>query len=563
MTKSKHTKKALLMSLLSIVLCLSMLIGSTFAWFTDSVTSGNNKIVAGNLDIEMEYAKYDPETKEMSDWNSVKDAKDLFDPNALWEPGHTEVVYIRITNKGTLALTYKLSVKAKFEQPGTNVAGEPFKLSDYLVFGHADMGETLVTYADRAAARAAADANKAKLNGYTSDDTLLPDEMVYGALVVYMPESVGNEANYRNPADYQTLAAVTPDYAPYIELAVDLQATQAMHENDSFGDTYDEDAAAAILSWGDDTDESYQEDEKTKTITITSEQELAALAARVNAGDPLTGYTVKLDADLDLAGRTWVPIGRNKLPFNGTFDGQNHTVSNLTIINDRSNSSANAYVGLIGYGSSNTVIKDVVIDGATACGYLGVSAVCGGGSTIKQITNVTVKGDVQLGGGDDWYVGAMFGYGYVKEISNCHVEANEGSLVSGETYIGGIVGFCGEGVLTLSNCSSNIDVSGYSCAGGISGILHYGNTIDTCEVKDVTVTTTNNAISGRDYKSCGAIAGVYVDGSTATIKNCTGTATLVSNNGTDNEGLIGTNFGGVNTDNLVLTDNTVDVTISE
>lgn len=56
MTNPKQTKRALLMSLLSLLLCCAMLIGSTFAWFTDSVTSGNNKIIAGNLDIELGYA---------------------------------------------------------------------------------------------------------------------------------------------------------------------------------------------------------------------------------------------------------------------------------------------------------------------------------------------------------------------------------------------------------------------------------------------------------------------------------------------------------------------------
>jgi len=53
MTKKRTTKRALLLSALSLLMCVSMLVGSTFAWFTDSVTSGVNKIVAGNLDIEV------------------------------------------------------------------------------------------------------------------------------------------------------------------------------------------------------------------------------------------------------------------------------------------------------------------------------------------------------------------------------------------------------------------------------------------------------------------------------------------------------------------------------
>ena len=55
MTSSKNTKRALLASVLSVALCAAMLIGSTFAWLTDNVTSGINRIVAGNLDVELAY----------------------------------------------------------------------------------------------------------------------------------------------------------------------------------------------------------------------------------------------------------------------------------------------------------------------------------------------------------------------------------------------------------------------------------------------------------------------------------------------------------------------------
>ena len=58
MTKQKSTKRALLMSALALLMCVSMLIGSTFAWFTDSVTSAGNKIQAGTLDIELWKVNY-------------------------------------------------------------------------------------------------------------------------------------------------------------------------------------------------------------------------------------------------------------------------------------------------------------------------------------------------------------------------------------------------------------------------------------------------------------------------------------------------------------------------
>lgn len=76
----------MLASVLSVLLCVAMLIGSTFVWFTDSVTSGKNQIVAGNLDVELEY------TTDFNEWKTVEDATDLFKKDALWEPGHAEVV---------------------------------------------------------------------------------------------------------------------------------------------------------------------------------------------------------------------------------------------------------------------------------------------------------------------------------------------------------------------------------------------------------------------------------------------------------------------------------------
>ena len=95
------TKKALIMSVLSMVLCIAMLIGMTFAWFTDTASTGVNKIQAGNLKVGFEY------------WNGEKyvDAQNatLFSEDTRWEPGHTEIVYLKVTNKGNLALKYKLS----------------------------------------------------------------------------------------------------------------------------------------------------------------------------------------------------------------------------------------------------------------------------------------------------------------------------------------------------------------------------------------------------------------------------------------------------------------------
>ena len=110
MTNRKSTKRALLGSIMAMVLCLAMLVGATFAWFTDTASTGVNKIQAGNLDIEIQ-----DETGKAIDtlaW-ATKDgtafAEDGKTP--LWEPGCTYTLTpFQIVNKGNLTLKYKIVV---------------------------------------------------------------------------------------------------------------------------------------------------------------------------------------------------------------------------------------------------------------------------------------------------------------------------------------------------------------------------------------------------------------------------------------------------------------------
>ena len=227
MTQSKRTKRALIASVLALVVCAAMLIGTTFAWFTDSVTSGRNTIVAGNLDVELEYATATEGT--LGGWTSVNDATDLFG-DGLWEPGYAQVVYLRVRNAGTLALRYQLSMNILSETAGVNVNGQTFNLSDYLQYG-AVLNQN-VPFANRDAAMDAVTGPVALSTAYTSGEMHLEAnaEPQYLALVVYMPKTVGNEANYRG------------DVVPTIELGVNLLATQDTVEEDSFDNLYDQDA---------------------------------------------------------------------------------------------------------------------------------------------------------------------------------------------------------------------------------------------------------------------------------------------------------------------------------
>ena len=223
----KRTKKALFSSIMALILCFSMLVGTTFAWFTDEVSSGKNQIVAGNLDIELYWTATpgDPDS-----WKRVDEKTNIFKENTLWEPGHTEVVYLKIVNEGTLALKYQLGINVAGETGSVNVLGEDFKLSQYIRYG-VEAGQK--QFANRDAAVEAVDATATVLNqAYASNVAKLESkgEQVV-TLVVYMPTSVGNEANHAKDRA-----------VPTINLGIRLMATQMEAEMDSFGDDYDKDS---------------------------------------------------------------------------------------------------------------------------------------------------------------------------------------------------------------------------------------------------------------------------------------------------------------------------------
>ena len=120
MTKSKLTKKALLCSILTILLSTTMLIGTTFAWFTDTASTSVNKIQTGTLDVllEMKNPDYNADTQGSKEWVDAegktldfKKATDGATQTILWEPGCTyELPELRISNNGNLALKYMISI---------------------------------------------------------------------------------------------------------------------------------------------------------------------------------------------------------------------------------------------------------------------------------------------------------------------------------------------------------------------------------------------------------------------------------------------------------------------
>ena len=296
MNNKKATKRALLTSIMALVMCVVMLVGTTFAWFTDTASTGVNKIQAGNLDIELAYknSATDGEFKEANKETPV------FDNNALWEPGHVEYVVLKVSNAGNLALKYKLGINIANEVGSTNVYNNAFKLSDYIRFAVLD-GDRTGNSVDRDALVAAATNSKLIKDGYTSEETPLypkvepvvdnqPNEKTV-TLVVWMPTTVGNEANHKKDAT-----------APSIDLGISVAATQYTYEKDSIDDQYDKGAEYPI-------------------VAMDTLQELIN-----NAAEPVS---VKLEGNI--AGSLTVPQGKNvTLDLNGftLTGGDTHAILN-------------------------------------------------------------------------------------------------------------------------------------------------------------------------------------------------------------------------------------------
>lgn len=219
MTKKYSTKKSFVFSVISLLLCLSMFVGTTFAWFTDSVSSKNNIIKAGKLDIEMHWAdgKDDPAT---ANWQDASTGA-IFNYEK-WEPGYTEVRHIKIANTGSLALQYKVIIVAN------SVVS---KLADAIDVYYIDPATQVSTRYDLDNAQKLGTLTEVLAAlGETGTGYLANGESDTITLAFKMQEGAGNE--------YQGLELCEGGFS------VQLIATQAVGESDSFGDDYDKNAVA-------------------------------------------------------------------------------------------------------------------------------------------------------------------------------------------------------------------------------------------------------------------------------------------------------------------------------
>ena len=500
MESSKSTKRALLTSALALLMCVTMLVGATFAWFTDTASTGVNKIQAGNLDIKVEYR-----TTADGNWQLLDNATDLFGAaGTLFEPGHTRVVELRITNAGNLALKYKIGMNVVSETAGTNKGGNPYKLSDYLKVGTtsiqqynptdqiSSLMERLIFQKGDFGMWTARDFANFELE-YTSNGNahaLQPGAAQILGIKVYMPETVGNEAN-----------AISTEKAAFINFGLNVVATQYTVESDSFGTQYDKDAPLDFEP-------------------VSTADELKAAAAN--------GKNVQLTQDVALTDaltfNNAVTIDLNGKTLTSSLNSTGYSLvakADATIVNGTYKGTGSAR-GIGAYG--NLTMHNVTVDVA---GQVGVA--CSAADRQYTIEDSTIKGGYAL----------------------CNFNNNATINVSNSTLEGKNTGFYHNG----SNSGLNLTVTGTKINAGNNGTDATG-----VYISGSTATRDAGGYQKASFTDCtvkgnAAIEVKYTD---LTLNNCTVTATVPAANASytqNNNGSTTNGFAVVSTDNA--TNNTM------
>ena len=464
MNTKKATKRALLTSVMALVMCVVMLVGTTFAWFTDTASTGVNKIQAGNLDvdiIDLQGNSLDGETLSFVNKDNQS--------NILWEPGATFFTQgFRIANNGNLALKYKVVVSGITGDTGLLKVMKFDVVSAIEKTGH-------------------------EVNFTTTPGTLLPSAAGTPSvsnttyyLRGHMDENAGNE--YKN----MTLTGIS----------VTVYATQLDSEFDSFGNDYDKDAEYSADVWDGTSATAGELTAATSgtTVTIDSGKLLAALVQSVNGGNDYAGYTIKLTKNLDLNGNEWTPIGqKNGNKFKGTFDGQGYTVTGLKI-SEKKAAAFDGYVAFFGATDSAT-IKNLTVAGSVtgndAAGIVGK----GVNTTLENCHNkATITATVKAAG-----IVASLDKGTLK---NC---TNSGAITTtGTNPAAGIVAWCNPGA-TIVDCQNSgaVTVTGSgdsSQAGGICGNLGNNSTVTNCSNSGKISASLAGGVAGRAKGAAGKAA---------------------------------------------------------
>lgn len=213
MSKKKWTRAALVLSSVLFVLWWLLGTSATLAWFSDT-DEVRNEFRIGLLDLDVSF-----KNDWITEYTPLENSSEVFSDHALYEPGYTQIVYLKIENKGDVDFNYKMSVTVNRVTKSVSVLGNEIYLPNYLRYG-AVFAETEAEVQELVAQR---------LQSWDHTDTYMLDtwskdseytfeageDPHYAALIVYMPTEVTNVANYRGST------------APQVELGITVYAQQA------------------------------------------------------------------------------------------------------------------------------------------------------------------------------------------------------------------------------------------------------------------------------------------------------------------------------------------------
>ena len=474
MNNKKTTKRALLSSVMAMLICITMLIGTTFAWFTDTASTAVNKIQAGTLDVQLlmydgtDYVDISNDSRAVFGTGSIAQNNNA---STLWEPGKTQVAYLAIKNNGNLALKYKVALDVD------NVSKNLYEVMEYAITPDATNTNPVSSWTT---GNSVVEGTQVVANNVS----LAKGATHYFALSVHMKEEAGN--------DYQ---------GGEVDFDLTVLATQDTVESDSNGNTYDAgavypvatateftDALGAIATKGtivlgnninliDDSitianGKDITIDTRNYTLKSTWTQASSSAAFNVKPNSVLTlkgngsieayaenpdvtwtagfpGYAnnaISNSGTLVIDGAT-VKVTTDKVGANGQlgasycvdcYAGSKLQVKSGSIVNAQ-----NIAVRIFTSSASDSV--DVTIDGGTIEGSRGIWLQLAGSSS-----NVAPKVNLVINGGNiktnesfndsSKYCNALYSYSYNNSFANTNVTINGGHFLGYVAFGGGYKG---------------------------------------------------------------------------------------------------------------------------
>ena len=421
----KSSKRNIIVSAIMVIaLCFGVMVGGTYAWFTDTVSSNVCKVESGTLKVDLEMQKDD------GSWVSAKGETLMFKVNGvtpavgtpiLWEPGCTyELPALRVVNKGTLALKYKVVIN------GIN--------------GDAKLNEVIVWTIGA--------------NALTADVKLLPGENKEFTISGHMLETAGNE--------YQGLSIDG--------IGITVLATQVSHEIDSKDDTYDSDADypdIALVGTTDDFKDALASEEiDGKTIKLADD-------IAIPEDEPLVINSKNIAIDLNgnkITSKHMQVKGSTVVIKDTSADGDGHiatedsyaviqadnsdvTIESGKLVSNYAKEGSSGYARVIQANNSEITINGGYFENTDAVGSYNYLVEANGSSTVTInggtfVSNrdygyiVTGKGNVEINGGN-----------FTTKGRNSYLTNVEGNVVVNDCT------FVAEGNNTVFNIPANSKVT--------------------------------------------------------------------------------------------------------